>query len=706
MLTQTIILREVLGLYGGQELIIGAVLGIWLVTTGIGSLSARWIYTPRPEACNINLRRVIVLQTISVVLPIMQLVGLRYLRSQYLVGQAVGLLESFLGSLLGTAPYCIISGSLLVGYALISKEAMAQKKAGSVYLYDTLGGALAGIAFTAMAARVADHAQILLAVLPLSILPALLLRYHGIFRWWHLVLPLVPLQLILATVGSDIERVSIAWLYPKAVFANRVSSPYGVISLTKDGEEVNYYMNGGLVASDSDVIGREELVHYGLSQHINPEKVLVVSGGLNGALSEVLKYSPKSIDYIELDQSLLSFVKGTMADERESDRINFIIDDGRKVISASSNRYDAILLGVPDPDSAQANRYFTYEFFVAAKKALCAGGVLTFSLRGFENYASQDVTAFSSSIYRALKEVFLNVIVIPGARQYFVASDSALSYEIIEALKKRRISTQYVRPGYISAQLTEERLSSEKLALSMEIEKNSDLRPIAWLSQTKYWLSEHGLTLVAPLAFLFSLIFYFIWIVSSSPSSALAMMVGSSGFAGMALEILILMGFQLVAGSMYLEIGLIVSAFMLGGVIGTIVGSRIQSNKFRSFLLISDLLLILLSVAVTGIFSDLSAIGASPNISLLIALGLNVLIGSAVCIQIPASVGRSTEKHEEQKFISSVFGVEYLGAAIGAFGITGVIIPSYGFFAAGFVVSILKTISFLFVWKSFKGGNG
>jgi len=55
-----------------------------------------------------------------------------------------------------------------------------------------------------------------------------------------------------------------------------------------------------------DIAFVEEFVHFSLSAHPAPEKILFLGNGAGGAINEALKYSSvNQIDYVELDPALL-----------------------------------------------------------------------------------------------------------------------------------------------------------------------------------------------------------------------------------------------------------------------------------------------------------------------------------------------------------------------------------------------------------------
>ena len=116
--------------------------------------------------------------------------------------------------------------------------------------------------------------------------------------------------------------------------------------------------------------------------------------------------------------------------------------------------FDVVIVDVPAPSTSQINRFYTAEFFAEVKRVLAKDGVLSFSLGQYENYVSKELARMLASANATLKLSFRNVLVIPGGRVFFVASDGKLSPNIAARLEQRRIPTQFVNRHYLDAMLT------------------------------------------------------------------------------------------------------------------------------------------------------------------------------------------------------------------------------------------------------------
>ena len=65
-------------------------------------------------------------------------------------------------------------------------------------------------------------------------------------------------------------------MFPGQQILSQESTPYGHLVVTKSENQVTVFSNGIVVGSTENIIAAEESIHYGLSQHPNPEKVLLI----------------------------------------------------------------------------------------------------------------------------------------------------------------------------------------------------------------------------------------------------------------------------------------------------------------------------------------------------------------------------------------------------------------------------------------------
>ena len=83
-------------------------------------------------------------------------------------------------------------------------------------------------------------------------------------------------------------------------------------------------------------------------------------------------------------------------------RVSIITADGRFFLAHPTDEtpYDAILVNLPDPSTVLINRFYSREFFAAAKARLRAGGLLMTRLSFSPDYLGPELEDLAASVYR------------------------------------------------------------------------------------------------------------------------------------------------------------------------------------------------------------------------------------------------------------------------------------------------------------------
>jgi predicted membrane-bound spermidine synthase len=355
--------------------------------------------------------------------------------------------------------------------------------------------------------------------------------------------------------------------------------------------------------------------------------------------------------------------------------------------------YDAILMALPDPSSAQLNRFYTVEFFAEARRALRPNGVLSLSLLGAENYANPEVRLLASAVHRALASVFETILLIPGARQYFVASDGPLDSDIAARLKDRRIETRYVRGEYLTAKLTPDRLAAARRMVAAAVEANRDFHPGTYYAHLRYWLSQFGSGMLLPAVLVCALLILIGGLLAGSARRTVPAALCASGFAGMGLEVALLIAFQIFYGYVYQHIALIITGFMGGAAMGASWSGRRRVDpaglmvRLDAVLAATAFLLVPLLLVLRSSENALLQAVCPPVIFPL----LNALVGFLVAAQLPAAARLTFRTVEDTA--ASVYAFDFLGACLGALLVSTFCIPLAGILATCGLLGGLKSLS-------------
>ena len=292
---------------------------------------------------------------------------------------------------------------------------------------------------------------------------------------------------------------------------------------------------------------------------------MLVSGGVSGTINEILKHNVDEIDYVELDPLLIKLGKKYTSD-LDSEKLNIINKDGRLHVKSSDKKYDLIILDLPDPTTAQINRFYTLEFFKETKCILTEKGILSLSLSSSENYLNIEEKKLHSSIYNTLNQVYNNTIIIPGEETFYISSDEKLNYNISEKLNKKNISTKYVNQFYLKSKLTQERINYFLDSLDKNVHLNKDFNPISYYYNFLKWSSMLNQNYVLIGIFFLIIILYFILKLNPFTFSLF-----TTGFSSSSLELLLIFSFQALYGYVYNQVGIIITFFMIGLATGSFI---------------------------------------------------------------------------------------------------------------------------------------
>ena len=409
---------------------------------------------------------------------------------------------------------------------------------------------------------------------------------------------------------------------------------------------------------------------------------MLISGGISSTIKEIKKYKPEEIDYVEIDPCIIQYgIKNGLTHNAKT-----FLSDGRKFVENINKKYDAIIVDISFPSSAQLNRFFTIQFFKEVKKKLRKNGVFSISLISSENYLSKNLANLHSSIYFALKKVFKNVLLVPGETVYFVASDSNLTKKIDERLKEKNISTSYVQ-FYSQAKLTKERIYSYLSQLNKNFPLNDDLRPIAYFLAIESWLEKFHFDIKTFEILIFS-IFLTLTILYVLRKHYISFAIFTTGFVAISLQNIIIILFQIFHGYVYQEMGILIASFMLGLSISSTIFTKVKGN-FKIFLFIEFLLTIFCLL-----FSLLVKMKISETLFYLLSFLSALFVGSEFAI-----ASKLIKKRKEET-ASILYTSDLLGSSIGSLISILFLIPILGIKDSLFSLVFINSISLILLIMS------
>ncbi|MBN2283160.1 MAG: fused MFS/spermidine synthase [Deltaproteobacteria bacterium] len=661
VITQVTVIREFINVFTGNEIVIGILLALWLLLSGLGA----WI----GKAFRTTSSQMLVFRAslfLAAFLPILHIIAIRSLRDILFVrGELPGVGPLIIWAAILLLPYCVITGGLLtIACSITPVKGLQSRSIGEVYYFDNIGDIAGGLLFTFVLVHFFQNLGILYVPALLCLAAFALLPPVRPGSRAGAAMGLAGMVLVVVFFLLSLDRLSIQWLYPEQRIIDYAESPYGRLVVTKNRDQVSFFENGEHLFSTPNILDAEELVHFALPQLERVRSVLLISGGMGGTIEEIMKYDPQQIDYVELDPAV---IKAGMAylDRDFPPSVKIHPGDGRKFIEDSRRTYDALIMDLPDPVSLQINRFYTVDFFRTARSIIRPGGIVCFAVTGAENYISPEQADLLSTLCNSLERVFEFVLIIPGERNIFIAADRPLSAGVGPLLAARNIETVFINDNYLQGRVTPERTAFLRESLHEEAPVNHDFRPAAYLSAIRVWLSrfqeDYRYPIIAVSIFM---LIYFITI------DLIGKTIFFSGLTASSMEVIILLTFQIVQGSLYRAIGLIIAAFMAGLAVGSYTANRAPAAGRRALVTI-ELAAVLYLVLFATLPAGLSFL-PGPFTLTLFAFVAGALTGAEFPI-----AGRITYSTPPVT-AGSLYAADLFGGSCGAFATTLFLIPLWG----------------------------
>jgi len=675
LLTQILLLRELLASFGGNELILGIFFSFWMILTAFGSFIGRYhIVKSERLLTSLYIFLLAVLLTSLYILP--HFLGLFVYTGETISFQSVIILISVILFL-----PCTILGYLFPHLtSLITPDS---GRIGRAYGLEAMGMVAGAIIFTLLLLIFKDTTQAWILLLLLLIVTGISINRSG-----HKLFKIVGLVLITGIImlfyfANPVER-SFRLLVPGTLLKGSVESPYGRTQIVEDNKQISVIKDRNPVFSLGDVIYSEEPVHLGMSFAKNKENILIISSGNPEVIFEAVKYQPGRIDYLEIDPYSHELILKYL--DKDPDQANFISGDPITYLRQSSTIYDLILVLTPNPVSASLNRYYTIEFFKLLRQHLGKNGVLQVTLSSENNYLGDYALALHSSLKSTLFELFNYVAIVPLSDNYFIASNDKPVIDLFHGTVEGNIQTKYYNETYISEELVKIRAEAIERSLDSNSPVNSVYLPANYYLQINEWLSLFNFNInyiLIPALILILFIF-----ITMHP---LQLGIFTGGLNLSAMQFLFLISFQILYGQIYLLTAAFVGIFMAGLAAGGIYSSkRTGSRKINSFFIaigISGFIAVLFPL----FFKAIISLEMVPVSLAYTAYFLLVFI-SGITMGIIFSTGSGLMQKDVRKVSSSNYSADLLGAAFGSLFVSIFLFPLTGLQNSAF---ILASVTFL-----------
>ena len=689
ILGQVALLRELSVAFYGVELMYTLSLGIWLFFSACGAMIGKT--HPTITVTRLNVLFII----FSIALPI-DLAFIRSIRPIFSSTPGAYLPLHFQIAILAASllPIGLILGLQFQWAARL--YVACGKKLSDAYAIECLGGVAGGICATLfLKIGIQNFTIALLCALLASIFS--LIHSARVNRKWRFPTSIISgALLLLLWEAPQIDRIMTTWTHPDLLDTR--DTPYSRITLTRRDGQISIFENDSLTFHTQDTQA-EEFVHLAALQHSSPARILVLGGGIEGILVEALKHLPKRIDYVELNAALLDIVPPLMPPEIQAslraDTVHLIREDPRRYLTHAPG-YDVILVGMPEPASGQANRFYTKEFFQQCRARLNPHGILAFRLQSSENFWTPQLTRRMVSIFGAMKSAFAEVIFLPGSTNVVLGSENRLIDDpsiLASRLKDRVIHADLISPAYLRYLFTNDRYNEVARTLRTgSAPINSDIQPICYQYTILMWLSKFLPALKlwevqAPdfgskqsiLAVTACILLLLILRMTRWPLRRTVLMAAAA-FIGMVLETVLILHFQTKNGILYQDIGILLTAFMAGLALGSFGISRIRGvfSKIHGIVLLAGFVFLSLGIG--------WEIHSSRNTGLIGTSGFLLLTGFLVAGVFSYTSLRLTAT--QQEVIRPLYSADLIGGCLGSLLATLVLVPLYGLFLSTLMMAL------------------
>ena len=719
---QIVLLRELLVVFSGNEMSFGWMLAGWLFWTAMGSgvAGGRAMRTPRRWMAGLQL-------TLAVALP-GTVLAIREGKAMLsgTPGEILGPGTMLIFSLAALSLFCLGSGALFTASSRVySQEAGAPigRSTGTVYLWEAAGSAGGGLLAGLVLLRYCSSIEIAAVAAVLNVTAAVWLTVRPMRIRAFVAAGAAASAALLAVSGglAGVEKWSQERSWRGFQLLTTSNSVYGSLAVVATGSSRSVYESGTAVFHAPDPAAAEEAVHYALLQHPAPRRILLIGGGLNGSIAQALQ-SPGLIrlDYVELDPAILELARTWFAEEwrhiQADQRVHVHIADGRLFLKATDQRFDVVIVNLPDPQTAQLNRFFTVEFFKEAARRLTDEGVISFQVTGAENYIGPELAEFLRSVNKTLQTVFPEAAAIPGEIIHFfgarrpgvLVTDAA---GLLARLGARHLQTRYVSEYFIPSRMAADRMRDfeEQTRPLPQTRVNRDFEPIAyyfdmalWASRFhaastqvfRAWASVNFVELISVLAVgLLALAGALRLRIRAERRLAAAAggCAATMGFTLLGLQMMLLLAFQAMYGYVYQQLAILMAAFMAGMAAGSAIGLRAVAKRPVRALVRLQILAGIAPLGCLAVFANAGEAASAiwvgfvsqavfPLLALLAGIigGAEFPIASRIFFDIAPQRGAGT-----------IYALDLAGSCAGAVFFAIYLLPVFGFLRTAVLIAVV-----------------
>lgn len=288
----------------------------------------------------------------------------------------------------------------------------------NIFTFDYIGGLIGSLAFPLILFPKLGFISTSLLVGAINIFVSFLIitKYKKyVEKAKQIRLAIIVVFLLIFTIllcGNKITKSIEGGLYRDDVIYSK-QTMYQKIVITKHKNDLRLFLDGNIQFSSVDEYRyHEALVHIPFLYTNSHERVLILGGGDGMAVREVLKYDDvKEIVLVDIDAEMIELCKTNEEIKKinegslESQKLKILNQDAYKFVEENTEKFDVIIIDLPDPNNEALNKLYTNVFYNYVKANLTANGVaVTQSTSPY--YAKNSFWC----IHKTVKTQFENVI--------------------------------------------------------------------------------------------------------------------------------------------------------------------------------------------------------------------------------------------------------------------------------------------------------
>ncbi|MCX8093136.1 MAG: hypothetical protein N3E50_03105 [Candidatus Goldbacteria bacterium] len=694
IITQIVLYKEILSQIYTNEIVLCFALSSWLIA---GAFAGMIIFPKYLSNRNDNFLFIGLglLPVVTVIISLFSLLIIRNIKT--FLNIPVEQLMNIWDAMIVTILFYGISAFFLTLIFCFAGEVLKRYGGDNrlLYILETAGAVISGVLFTLFLNGKYSNLELLYWVGLITIIVVYILyrektdyaRKTNITLVFILIVYLIPLL-------TDFLRKIDSESFNKPYFKyNIISKKEGLDSkvvITKK-ENIYYIFSNGTIKYQYNNPDFAEFLGWIMLTYEGYKNILLVNNVYTGGVEEIQKYKDvEKITAIETDQDLAELLANFFRKPDYGEKVKFVHGDLIYFLYQMRNdeKYDIVIMNLPAPNTLLNNRSYTYEFFKLLKIYLKNTGRIIFSMPASENYFSREIILSIAPVYNTLKDVFLNVEIIPGDKIIFLASDGEIKINTVAMLsnmKKNNIKIAQLNPVYIKDKLNKS-IKMKNLLDEFKVNSNKILKPEAYMYNIKkdLFMFYNNLNFIKIFIIIFIFIFVFFQFFNlkknnTSIFSYLSMFLFS--VATITLEMCLILVYQSFYGYLYRTIGLLYSFFMLGILIGAIIFMIFNEMNFRLTVIFAEILNLLILFYIMN-FKNIDQ-PINPNIIMFFIIAAGFFVGAIFNLMLKNSN------------ISILYGADLAGGAIGGILFGLVVFPLAGFTGTIIFNLLLLTIAYI-----------